>query len=209
LARRTIVLALQVLLVVAVVGCGGSSTAAHSTAAPSPSPTMTTADRATLTTLEARPLKLPALLAGGICAPDGMNASTSLFGADPVYVEGGPHTASSFGDYFDVSAKTKPGLAGPVLVRGQDLKVANHPIVFIGPYGAGAVYGTDPKNGTQYVELALDTAHPPQVTYNINGTAYVEWDWRQGIATGWSGCVGFQIDGPGFTEDINVNQPPP
>jgi len=208
LARRFLPLALQVLLVAVVVSCGGSPSAVPPTPSPKASPTMTAADKATLAQLEARPLTMPPLLSGGQCGPDGVDPATGLYGKDPVYAEGGPHVASTFGDYFDVSAKTKPGLVGPVLLRGRDLKVANHPLVFVGPYATGPVYGTDPAEGTQYTELVLDTAHPTNATYPINNTEYVEWNWRQGIAKGWSYCVGFQIDGPTFSETFTANVPP-
>jgi hypothetical protein len=208
MAHRALLLALQVLLVAVVVSCGESPAAARPTPSPRPSPTMTAADKAELAQLEARPLKLPTLLPGGVCQADGVDPSTGLYGADPVYAVGGPHSSSSFGDYFDVSAITKPGLVGPVLLRGRDLKVADHPIVFLGPNSAGPVYGTDPAMGTQYTELALDTAHPPNTVYPVAGTNYYQWFWRQGIAKGWSYCVGFQIDGPTFSEVFNANVPP-
>jgi hypothetical protein len=207
-ARRTLNLALQVLLVAVVVNCGGTSVAATHPPSPSPSPTMTVADKAMLAQLEARPLVLPPLLKGGACPPDGLDTATGLYGADPVYAAGGPHSATPFGDYFDVSAITKPGLLGPVLLRGQDLKVPGHPLVFLGPWAVGPVYGTDPTFGAQYTELALDTAHPPTSTYFVKDSNYVQWFWRQGIATGWSGCVGFQFDGPAFSAHFVSNTHP-
>ena len=208
MARRALHLALQALLVGVIVSCGGSPVTAPSPSA-SPSPTMTAADKAQLAQLEARPLKLPALLKGGVCPPDGADSTTGLYGADPVYVAPGPHSTTSFGDYYDVSAITKPGLHGPVLLRAHDLKVADHPLVFIGPYAVGPVYGTDASYGNLYTELALDIAHPPASTYLIKDTQYFQWYWRQGIAKGWSGCVGFQLDGPTFSEDLVANVPQP
>jgi hypothetical protein len=205
LLRRILLLALQTMLVTTMFGCGSSSIAANASPSPHPSPTMTAADRSELATLEARPLMLPTLLKGGVCGPDTQDASTGLWGADPVYVAGGQRTSSSFGDYYYVSAETKPGLTGPVLIRGRDLIAANHPVVFIGPYGAGPVYGTDPRFGTQYTELTLDTTHPTSVVYPVKSANYVNWLFTQGIAKGWTGCVGFQIDGTTFSEDINVN----
>jgi len=46
------------------------------------------------------------------------NPSTNRWGNAPVYVMGGVHTHTSWGDFYDVSGMTKPGLAGPILVRG-------------------------------------------------------------------------------------------
>ncbi len=202
-----------VIVVLLVAACGASSVAARPS--PSPSPTLSAADRAVLTQLEARPLTLPTLLAGGKCRPDGLSPTTGLYGQDPAYAQGGPHTASSFGDYFDVSAATKPGLAGPLLLRGADLKVANHPVVFLnsinstkGVYAIGSVFGTDPSFGPQYTDLAIDTSVQNPNLVPVNGASYLEWFWRQGIARGWSYCVGFQIDGPTFSEDFVANVPP-
>jgi hypothetical protein len=136
-----------------------------------------------------------------------IDPSTGLWGAAPVYVAGGVHTHTSWGDFYDVSGMTKPGLAGPILLRGRDLKAASHPIVFIGPYATGRVFASEPTFGPLYVDLAFDTAHPPIATYPVDGTNYVLWTWRQGIATGWTGCISFQVDGPSFTEIIAVNVP--
>ncbi len=204
--------ALVILLVMAA-ACGTSSVAARPS--PSPSPSLSAADQVVLTQLEGRPLTFPKLLAGGKCPRDGVSPTTGLYGQDPAYAQGGPHTASSFGDYFDVSAATKPGLAGPLLLRGSDLKVANHPVVFLnsinsthGVYAIGSVFGTDPSFGPQYTDLAIDTRVPNTNAVPVNGASYVEWFWRQGIARGWSYCVGFQIDGPTFSEDFVANVPP-
>jgi hypothetical protein len=176
-------------------------------ASPSASPTMTPADAAELVKLEARPMKAPLLRAGQPCHKDTMNPDTNLWGIAPVYVMGGVHTHTAWGDFYDVSAMTKPGLVGPVLLRGRDLKVPNHPVVFIGPYATGKVFATEPTFGPLYTDLAFDTAHPPSQTYLVNGTNYVEWVWRQGIASGWTGCISFQVDGPTFSEVIAVNVP--
>jgi hypothetical protein len=207
--------AITVLLVV-VVACGPPSVASQSpaptvattTPSPSASPTMSPTDAAELAKLEARPMKQPLLGSGQACHKDTLDPSTNLWGSGPVYLMGGPGTATSWGDFFDVSGMTKPGLAGPVLMRARDLKARNHPVVFVGPYAAGAVYGTDPSFGNLYVDLALDVAHPTGATYFVNGTPYNAWYWRQGIANGWTGCISFQFDGPSFTEVVPVNVPP-
>lgn len=102
---------------------------------------------------------------------------------------------------------TQPGLAGPVLLRGRDLKAANHAIVFIGPYATGHVFAIEPSYGPLYVDLAFDTAHPPSNTYPVGGGSYVQWFWRQGVASGWTGCISFQVAGPSFTEVIAINVP--
>ena len=184
--------------------------AGHGLSNPRPSPsassTMTAADRATLAQLEARPLHPPALLAGGACPADQADPVTGNYGNPTVYVAGGPYTFDRWGDFYDVSAYTAPTLRGPVLFRGTDIKSPNHPVVFQGEYATGPVFATD---GTVqlHAELVLDTTHPVALTWDVNGTQYIDWGWRQGEKAGWAGCVYFQVDGAGFTIGILVNQP--
>jgi hypothetical protein len=169
-----------------------------SNARPSPS--------AALAQLEARPLHAPALLAGGVCPRDQADPVTGNYGAPPVYLAGGPYTGDHWGDFYDVRGYTAPTLQGPVLILGNDIKSANHPVVFQGQLSTGPVFATD---GTVqlHTELVLDTTHPPLVTIDVNGTQYTDWGWRQGEQAGWSGCVYFQADGAGFSIGILVNQP--
>ena len=154
----------------------------------------------------AKPLK------GNVCPADTRDVATGLWGKDPAYAQGGPETKTTFGNYYDVGIVTKPGLAGPILLRGRDILVPNHPVVFVSSgltssavFQVGPVYGTDPDFGSQYTELAIDTNYSHPGTYLINGTQYEEWFWRQGVGTGWTGCVGFQIDGPTFSETFLAN----
>ncbi|HXC75491.1 MAG TPA: hypothetical protein VNU19_00410 [Candidatus Acidoferrum sp.] len=202
------------LFAVVVVACGQPSVASQSPTTtvtnptPSAAPTMSPADAAELAKLEARPLRQPLLRSGQACYKDTLDPSTNLWGGGPVYLMGGPGKATSWGDFFDVSGITKPGLTGPVLMRARDIKAPNHPVVYVGPYATGLVYATDPSLGKVYVDLVLDVAHPTGATYRINGTNYDLWQWRQGIAKGWTGCISFQVDGPSFTEVVPVNVTP-
>jgi hypothetical protein len=203
-------------LVVVVIACGQPSGASQSpatkvafpTPTPSAPPTMNAVDASELAKLEVRPFKQPLLRSGQACHKDTLDPSTNLWGSGPVYLMGGVRTVTSWGDFFDVSAMSKPGLAGPVLLRARDLKAPNHPVVFVGPYATGAVYATDPSIGNLYIDLALDVAHPTGATYLVNGIKYDAWYWRQGIAIGWTGCVSFQLDGPSFSEVVPVNVNP-
>jgi hypothetical protein len=161
-----------------------------------------------VTQLEARHDQLPVLKAGHSC-PDGPEAN-NLYGAGPVYGAPGwpqPTTASelagnfstSWGLYFYNTFITVAGLNGPVLVRGRDLRT-NRPIIFVGNYATGPVVGTDTVDGrlvNQHVYLELEMSHPPS---GSTAAQQVEWPVILGIDKGWSDCVGFQFDGPGFTE---------
>ena len=170
-------------------------------------PGMTSADRAVLAQLEARPLRLPSLNANGSCPPDQIDPTGTYYGTGPVYVHGGAYSGTPWGDFYSVGAWTPPGMTGPVLLRGRDLIAPNHPIVFTGPYATGALVVTDPYHGKAYAEVVLDTRHAPNATTLLNGSEYTEWFWRQGIAAGWSGCIAGQLDGAGFTEDFVGSQP--
>ena len=169
-------------------------------------------NRVTLAQLEARPMHPPALLAGGVCPADQTDPNTGKYGKSPVFLAGGPYTFDRWGDFYDVSGYTFQTVNGPLLIRGNDLKSTNHPVVFQGPYSTGPMFATD---GTVqlHTELALDTTHPPAAKIQIGGFAYTEWGWRQGEQAGWSGCVyfqadGFQTDGSGFFSiGMLVNQP--
>jgi len=157
-----------------------------------------------LADLEARPITLPTLKAGDTCptsARSGQpNPGENLFdyGTGPVYANGGPETQTSWGYYFDVTWVTDANLTGPVLVRGRDL-MSNRILVFVGAYSAGAVVGTDTGAASpqvQRAELVLDPKHPHS---RVTG-GYGYFPVRQGVASGWVGCYGFQIDGPTFSE---------
>ena len=81
--------------------------------------------------------------------------------------------------------------------------MSNRNVVFVGVYTAGAVVGTDTQSGkkiTQRAEILLDAAKP----HSRGSNGYGEFPVRQGLSYGWVGCVGFQIDGPGFTETITT-----
>jgi hypothetical protein len=96
-------------------------------------------------------------------------------------------------------------------VRAQTLDTRK-PIIFVGPYAAGPVVGTDRPRGIlvqQRPELALDTSHPSP----IRNQGFYEWSFTTGLA-GYQQytkpigpdtapepvCVGFQVDGLDFTE---------
>jgi hypothetical protein len=179
----------------------------------SPKPVLSAADKVELTALEARPLKLPSLLPDGECRPDQIDPATDMYGSDPVFIHGGDHFSSTYGAYVDAGAYIREGMVGPVLFRGRDLKVPDHPLVFLSRYVkppvfiAGAQLGADPLFGPQYTELVIDTSYkgPPSVV--LNGGKYYDWGWRQGIGAGWSGCIGFQLDAPGFSISFNGYDP--
>lgn len=161
-----------------------------------------------LTQLEARPLHLPNLKASDAC-PDGPEAN-NLYGDGPVYGIGGwSHPASTdeltgfvsttWGTYYFQTYLTDVHQIGPILGRARDLRT-NQPIVFVGNYAAGPVVGRDTVDGKlvqRHLDVLLDTSGQP--SKSANGRQF-EWPVIVGLIDGRSDCVGWQFDGPGFTE---------
>jgi hypothetical protein len=155
--------------------------------------------------LEARPVHLPKLNATDPCPENGRNRIGFDYGAGPVYVDLGPEGSTEWGHYWEVIYFTSPSLTGPVVVRGRDLK-SDRIFVFTGDYASGALVHTDPGAGPlsqQWSELVFDAGN----TRGISGS-YGHFEVIQGISLGWSGCFGFQIDGPNFSETITGFEAP-
>lgn len=173
---------------------------------------LTSTAQAELATLEARPLRIPAMPADGRC-PVGPQRSVNpyadtsstyilgpLLGSGPVYGLGGLETDTPNASYFDVHAYTDPTVHGIVLIRGQQLD-GHQQIVWVGPYAAGPVIGSDTIDGRRvdlHTEAVLDTAHAPSVAGAAPGWGI--WQLRDGVGRGASGCYGYQIDTAAGTE---------
>ncbi len=164
---------------------------------------LTTDEQAELAVLEARPLNIPPMPADGHC-PVGPQSRVSpyanpsltylLFGSGPFYGEGGPVTVTSNASYYDLTGFTDPTVRGVVLIRGQELG-GRLKVVWVGPYAAGPVVGSDTIEGRQsdlHPEAVLAAARPPANTGAAPGWAI--WRVRDGVGKGFTGCAGFQID---------------
>jgi hypothetical protein len=180
------------------ISCGGPTAST-----PSPSPTI---DQVKLAQLEGKPLSLPVVPPGGTCPVTPMstidygNGPTTVYGGGPVYGFGGPIATTTWGDYFDATYFADPQVTGIVLVRIHDIR-SDRGGVFIGPYGAGSVVGTDTIGGKavqQQSELVLNASHPPAT---FGTSRWGIWHLQQGLAAG-TGCWGIQIDGVGFSEVV-------
>ncbi len=162
--------------------------------------------QATVAQLLARPLQFKQLAASEPCPQDGP-FTRSLSGAGPVYLGGrSDYTDTNWGHYNTSDfIITPPGLVGPVVVRAVNLR-NSQPLVFLGPYGTGPLYGTDTVGGksvNQFAAMAFDTDHSPTTTYDFP-TPYVQWLVEDGWPHTQTGfCVGIQIDGPNFSEVIH------
>jgi hypothetical protein len=165
-------------------------------------------DQAVVRQLEAVPLHLPTLKAGDAC-PDGPEAN-GLMGGGPVFFgPGWSHPASpaeltgststQWGTYAFMSYLAGVNQGGPILARALDLRT-NKPVAFVGNYATGPTSGTDAVDGKlvqRHSELLLEiNADSPR---SASGKQF-EWPVIVGFAKGSSDCVGWQADGPGFTE---------
>lgn len=169
---------------------------------PAGQPQLTVAD------LEARPIILPTIGPNDPCpVKTGTNSFGLAYGSGPVYADGGNGRNTSWGTYWDIYWYSAPSLRGPVLIRGRDLRSSTERVVFIRNYVAdvaGPVVGNDPSPGTgdQYAEITFNASDPSHRIHNAlspwNG--FGSWLVRQGLSNNASDCVGFQIDGSGFTE---------
>jgi hypothetical protein len=164
-----------------------------------PSPAGPASNETEVARLQARPLILPSVPPGGACPI--LNNTVTGITEVPISVNGaGVTTTTNWGDYFDPTYVVPRTIKGIVLIRIRDLKTGQAG-VFVGPYAAGDVVGTDTIDGKtvdHHGFAALDMNHPPARSSSSNGY----WDIRQGWAAGWSGCWGFQLDGPDFSEVI-------
>jgi hypothetical protein len=177
----------------------------------SPQPTISQAE---LKTLESRRLLYPALAPGAQCplTPIALHDPGLSVGDGPVYlVSTDVPVLTDWGGWaaykFVYTAKT-PGL---VLMRAKDLQ-SNQPVAFVqyplGPSGitaTGRVVGTDRLlNRTVSTHSEAVFQDPGHTTpMNDQGNVpplYVMF----GLPKGASGCIGLQIDGPDFTENLVV-----
>jgi hypothetical protein len=173
-----------------------------------------------LRALEDRPLNLPVVESGAACpvgplvnAPRESALGPLAYndGNGPVYAQGtGLRYGTSWGTYILTSYSVEPSFKGLILIRARDLQTnavvlfAHNPLVDIYySVPSGQMVGTDvvlEHSVQKYTELALQ----PQNMYT-DLTSWWPGSWTlQGFPKGSSGCIGFQLDGAGFTEHFVV-----
>jgi len=169
-----------------------------------PAGQLTATERVQLDQLRQRPLRLPAMLADGGCPVTqtrtdiypylGGVAVPLVFGSGPVYFFPAGEIDTPQG-YADRRYLTDPSVRGPVLIRGQQLD-GRLQEVFVGPWAAGPVVGTDVIDGKEvqlYGELVLPAGHKPAQPWYVK-PGWGIWPVRQGHGIGSNGCIGIQID---------------
>ncbi|HSP09822.1 MAG TPA: hypothetical protein VLU92_09540 [Candidatus Dormibacteraeota bacterium] len=141
-----------------------------------------------------------AQLAPGAICPVGPVDSSGHYGQGPFHgVPNGSAKDTAWGTYWNLGAETD-GISDPfLLVRAVDLRTQQR-FVFVGQYAFGPVGGKDNLSGSlvdQHSELLFDMSHQPKT--KLDGLTY--WQLTVGMPKGNSGCYGWQIDGPGGSEE--------
>jgi hypothetical protein len=177
---------------------------------------------AQLKALEARPLILPLLDTGVTCPvgpllqtprESGLGPLTYGDGRGPLYAEGtGDRFATSWGTYILTGYVVEPPFRGLMLIRARDLQTnqvvafAHNPLLndYYPAMPTGDMVGSDivlERPVQLYTELAVQTEN----MYRAPGNWWPLAVTLQAFPKGSSGCIGFQVDGPSFTERFVVS----
>jgi hypothetical protein len=147
--------------------------------------------------LESRALVLPTPASNVDCRSGPYN-SLGSFGSGPVYIDTRATSITNWGIYLHDLAYAQTNINGPILIRVNDL-FTHQPVVFVGQYAAGPVVGHDTVDGVaveDHTELVFDTSH----ALRSSGPHTFAWRFTAGVPNSWSGSIGWQIDGVGFSE---------
>lgn len=125
------------------------------------------------------------------CPPDGPFDQQGRYGLGPVYGLGGLPSENSWGTVWRIAFVVDTHVKGLVLIRGRDLKTQK-PVYWSGATGYGP---TEPTNAQWHTEMLISMpASGPGKELRFGITS--------GLAKGHSDCVGIQMDGDGFSENI-------
>ena len=176
-----------------------------------------------LTPLEARPWSVPSIQAGAECPAgpirqmpaDAPGGARPMTGKGPLYAQTSSFDlyVTAWGTWTTTYYLADPKSAGLILVRSRDLVTGQTVLFADGPYedvahNDGHPHGTlvqsdavqgQPIHG--YDELLFDAS---QGTASGAKNGYFAAVVLIGYPGGASGCIGYQVDGPDFTETFVV-----
>jgi hypothetical protein len=170
-----------------------------------------------LKSLESRPLNYPLVASGAECPvtqPKLNQQIGMLIGDGPVYLGNGDiYEKGEWGYWVGLGFVYTPVLEpGSVLIRAKDLKsdaqvaFANYPLTPTGITAAGPVLGStvvvDHRVQLRAEATFPDPWHVKPIDKKGDLPLLIV---LFGMQSGSSGCIGFQIDGPGFTENFVAN----
>ncbi|HKW07108.1 MAG TPA: hypothetical protein VJS19_06005 [Candidatus Dormibacteraeota bacterium] len=168
--------------------------------------------QAELQDLESRPLHYPTVAAGAPCpkSPEVLRSLGMAFGDGPVFMANAEWLQSTdWGGWYSLTFAYEWRQDGLVLIRAHDLQsnaeigFATYPLAPTGVVAVGARVQTVTAVG-HTVQLRSETAFrdPPHTTPMDKKGDLPPLLVLQGLQKGSSGCIGFQIDGPDFTENF-------
>ena len=168
--------------------------------------------QAELQALESRPVNYPAVAAGGPCpkSPEVLRNFGMAFGDGPVFMANANWLQSTdWGAWYSLLFAYEWRQDGLVLVRARDLQsnaevgFATYPLAPTGVVAVGAPVETVNAVGHK-VQLRSGAAFrdPPHTAPMDSMGDLPPLLVLQGLQKGSSGCIGFQVDGPDFTENF-------
>jgi len=175
-----------------------------------------TVNQAELKSLEGRPLNFPVVGPGAQCpaTPIAVNRDVGMvIGDGPFYwVNGDLVGTSTWGAWFSASFIYPAPRDGLVLIRAKDLSTgqttsfAQYPLAPSGVTATGSVVGSDHVLDRTLQMRREAIVQDPSHTRPIDKKGDLPpLTAMYGVPKGSSGCVAFQIDGPGFTENFVVD----
>jgi len=173
-----------------------------------------TVNQTELKNLESRPGLFPTVSPGAECpaSPLQLQVPGLAYGDGPMFLTSADSWArGGWGDWVQLNFAFDPGSHGPILLRIRDLKNAQSMVAFaqnpLGPSAlipAGRVLGTDHAYDRELQMRSEAVAQDPRQTLLPNQGPRPSLRVLLGLQTGSSHCIGFQIDGPMFTENFVV-----
>jgi len=169
-----------------------------------------------LKSLEGRPLQFPVVGPGSPCpaSPIALRDPGVVIGDGPFYMASADTWVSTdMGRWVAIQFDYDVRKNGLVLIRIKDLQSAQTTVVFaqypLGPSGviaAGSVLGTDHALDRTLQLRREALVQDPSHTKPINAQGWLPpLKVMLGLPKTGSGCVGFQIDGPGFSENFVID----
>lgn len=174
-----------------------------------------TVSQTELKRLESRPLNYPVVAAGAACPVTSATLNHQIgmvIGNGPVYLYNGDlYETNDWGLWVAMAFASDSANPGLVLIRAKDLKrqaqiaFAKYPLTPTPMTAAGAVLGTS-RVADHVLQMRSEAVVPDPSTWPTYPKLgkHVEVVVLFGMQTGSSGCIGFQMDAPGFSEDFVV-----
>jgi hypothetical protein len=173
-----------------------------------------TLNQTELKVLESRPLLFPVAQPGAQCpaSPLQIQLPGLAYGDGPLLLTSGDSwTMTDWGNWVDLNFIYVSSEQGPILLRAKDLQSERAMVVFaqnpLSPSAlnaTGSLLGTDHAYDRTLQMRSEAVAQHPVQNFALNQGPRPSLRVLLGVAKGTSFCIGFQVDGPTFTENFVV-----